>query len=104
MFLGLATADGGRKDVRKRPLKTGRSTAVTAGLNRQWAVVDVLLVISQSSTTLQVRRPLQLLVEVPSSGQSLDSVSKELIEKSENKLDKKSLQSQGWILSPLQYL
>lgn len=42
--------------------------------------------------------------EVLSSGQSVDSVSKELIKNSENKLDIKDLQSQEWILSPMQYL
>ena len=56
MFLRLAIADGWRKNVRKRHLKTGRSIVVAAGLNRQWAVVDVLLVISQSSTAFQRRR------------------------------------------------
>lgn len=76
---------------------------MTAGLKRQWNVVDVLFEDFHGSTTLQ-SRPLQLLAEVLSSGQSVDSVSKELIEKSENKLDKKDFQSQEWILSPMQYL
>lgn len=92
MFLRLDIADGWRKDVRKRHLKTGRSTAVTAGLYKQWAAVDL---ISQSSTTFQAKRPLQLLLEIPSSRQCLDSVSKELIEKSENELDKKISSPRG---------
>lgn len=47
---------GGEKNIRKRHLKTGRLIAVAAGLNRQRPVVDVLLVISQSSTAFQRRR------------------------------------------------
>lgn len=66
-------------------------------------MVDVLFEDFHSSTTLQSRL-LQLLAEVLSSGQSVDSVSKELIEKSENKSDKKDFQSQEWILSLMQYL
>lgn len=45
-----------KKNIRKRHLKTGRLIAVAAGLNRQRPVVDVLLVISQSSTAFQRRR------------------------------------------------
>lgn len=66
-------------------------------------MVDVLFEDFHSSTTLQSRL-LQLLAEVLSSGQSVDSVSKELIEKSENESDKKDFQSQEWILSLMQYL
>jgi len=58
-------------------------------------MMGVLLVISQSSTAFQVRKALQLLAEAPSSGQSLDLVSKELIEKSENELDKKISSPRG---------
>lgn len=76
---------------------------VAAGLKRQWDVVDVLFEDFHSSTTFQSRL-LQLLAEVLSSGQSVASVPKELIENSENKLDKKDLQSQEWILSLMQYL
>lgn len=76
---------------------------VGAGLKRQWNVMDVLFEDFHSSTTFQSRL-LQLLSEVLSSGQSVASVPKELIEKSVNKLDKKDLQSQDWILSPMQYL
>lgn len=76
---------------------------VAAGLKRQCSVVDVLFEDFHSSTAFQSRL-LQLLAEVLSSGQSVDSVSKELIEKSGKKIGKKNLQSQEWILSPMQYL
>lgn len=76
---------------------------VIAGLKRQWNVVDVLFEDFHSSTIFQSRL-LQLLAEVLSSGQSVDSVSKELIEKSGNKFHRKDLQSREWILSPMQYL
>lgn len=76
---------------------------MAAGLKWQWDVVDVLFENFHSSTTFQSRL-FQLLAEVTSSGQNVDSVSKELIEKSENKLDKKDLQSREWILSSMQYL
>lgn len=65
---------------------------MAAGLKRQWNVVDVLIEDFHSSTTFQSRL-IQLLADVLSSGQSVDSVSEELIDKSENKLDKKDFQS-----------